>query len=171
MSMINTLTVNGKTYEIADAAARGEIARDRQIAQILRNNGAAWVRVDREAVKEHTYSYINELNNGAVETTASAIGVSDHRICKAGDRLVYKLSCDKNNPIIATYDKDLNLVATVMAEGRSNYLEGEYVFSGEEAYFRVSGITTDTYFKNYQVAYKGQNTGYLVSEGDLWEGN
>lgn len=92
-------------------------------------------------------SSINENSNccidpstGALTETAVSIGVSHMRDCQPGDALEYTLSADTGYPIIATYDKDKNLIATVLSTGRFDHQTGVYVFSEKEAYFRISGI-------------------------------
>ena len=94
--------------------------------------------VDENASRENAYAEIN-ASSGAMQASSNNTGVSNLRICKGGDTLKYTLSTATGYPILATYDKSMKLVTTVLGKGYDTLLEGEYTFSPEEMYFRISG--------------------------------
>lgn len=93
------------------------------------------------------------MTDGSTAATASAIGTSDAYACKTGQTLTYTLSTQGGRLVFAVYDAAGNLTHGVEGNGYSAYITGEYTFSADDAYFRVSGVTAVNYRKKYAVSY------------------
>lgn len=138
----------GGTFSIANSIGNQFSAVDSNVSAL--HSAAATVSkytVNAEAIAENPNTYILENLNGTLATTGDQTGCSDFRACKPGDKLKYKLSVNTNWVLLATYDKDCNLVTCVKGTGQSSFIEGEYTFAEGEAYFRISGVIA--YLANY----------------------
>ena len=100
--------------------------------------------------EENPHTYIHPTT-GALVSVVSALGTSNPYVCMPGVVLQYTLSADTGLPILVTYDKTMKMVNKVIGQGQNKPVTGEYVFSENERFFRITDCVT--YLANHFLQY------------------